>query len=169
MSLVACASRPAPPPETPATPVSVAKAPEDPDPEPVAEEPGRAPVTAPTELGKIACERASDFDPVRLDAASYPNRRGATAKRFSEIPTTKETPIEECGVRGSVAALLRLTCNDGSNPFQSPEAAHNSRSGNVGAGGRCGSIVDLYRVPCREQTYEVFIDMYMCPGASTAS
>jgi hypothetical protein len=169
MSLVACASRPAPPPETPATPVSVAKPPEEPDPEPTEEAPERASAPPPAELAKIKCERANDFSPVVLDAASYPNRRGATASRFSEVPTTKEEPLEACGVKGSLEALLRLRCDDGSNPFPSREAAHGSRSGNVGAGGRCGSIVDLYQVPCREQTYKVFIDMYMCPGASTAS
>jgi hypothetical protein len=168
MSLVACASRPAPTPETPATPVSVAKPPDEPDPEPTTEGPDPAPAP-PEEVGKIKCERSDDFSPVVLDAASYPNRRGATATRFSNIPTSKEEPIETCGVRGSLEALLRLRCDDGSNPFQSPEAAHGSRSGNVGPGGRCGSIVDLYQVPCREQTYKVFIDMYMCPGASTAS
>lgn len=104
-----------------------------------------------------------------LDAASYSRRRGASATRFSTVPTKKEEPLEACGVRGSLEALLRLRCDDGSNPFKSPEEAHASRSGNVGAGGRCGSIVDVYRVPCREQTYEVFIDMYVCPAESTAS
>lgn len=104
-----------------------------------------------------------------LDAASYSRRRGASATRFSTVPTKKEEPLEACGVRGSLEALLRLRCDDGSNPFKSPEEAHASRSGNVGAGGRCGSIVDVYRVPCREQTYEVFIDMYVCPTESTAS
>jgi hypothetical protein len=42
-----------------------------------------------------------------------------------------------------------------------------SRVGNTGTGGRCGTIIDLYAVPCPDKQYEVYMDMYHClPGES---
>jgi hypothetical protein len=58
--------------------------------------------------------------------------------------------------------MLSLTCDDGSRPFRGFDHAHAARVGNVGKGGSCGSIVDLYEVPCPEGTYKIFIDAYVC-------
>lgn len=84
-------------------------------------------------------------------------------QRFSALSTTKEQPVEVCEVQGQLVWLTQVQCDDGSNPYRSMSEAHNSRAGNVGPGGRCGSIVDLYMVPCPEKTYEVYMDLYVCP------
>ncbi|MGE0870359.1 MAG: hypothetical protein AB7P03_17470 [Kofleriaceae bacterium] len=36
------------------------------------------------------------------------------------------------------------------------------RSGSVGPGGRCNSIIDLYKVGCPDGDVSVYIDVYMC-------
>lgn len=110
----------------------------------------------------INCERPVEFGPVLVDAEQYARRYAATASRFAQVQSTKEQPAEECGIAAGVELLLALTCEDGSRPFASFNQAHASRRGNVGAGGRCGSIIDLYEVPCPEGTYEIFIDSYIC-------
>ena len=59
--------------------------------------------------------------------------------------------------------LAFLKCNDGSRPFKGDaNAAHDSRRGNVGPGGRCGRIIDVYIAHCPEGDYEVFGEMYFC-------
>jgi hypothetical protein len=114
-----------------------------------------------------SCERPAEFGPVIVSSDAYARRTGAGALRFSDAPTTKELPLEECGLQQSLRRLVELTCNDGSNPFPGLRQAHVSRAGNVGPGGRCGSIVDLYRVPCPEKVYDVYVDMYVCrPGGT---
>jgi len=163
---VGCAAPPTAKPEAPIQTSKVSPASE-PDPQPVADPPPRSKSTPVAQA--ISCERPDTYGPVWVDPAAYASRRGAAQQKFSEIVSTKAEPIEACGVLGSVNELLRLRCDDGSNPFQTKEAAHDSRSGNVGPGGRCGSIVDLYRVPCPEKTYSVFIDMYICAGPTQAS
>lgn len=87
------------------------------------------------------------------------------ARRFSELSdTTKQRPLEECGLRTVVERLLTLRCDNGSNPFGSDfRAAHASRAGSFGPGGRCASIIDRYDVPCPERTYQIFADGYYCP------
>ncbi len=111
-------------------------------------------------IGKASCERPEGlFGPVVRDDALH-----AEASRFSQLGTTTSTPVEACGIEGQLQALLRMTCDDGSSPFSSAAQAHDARSGNLGAGGRCGSIIDLYQVPCPEATYPVHIDMYVCPS-----
>lgn len=103
------------------------------------------------------------FGPVFLDSRQYEVRTGADAKSFATLVTTKEKPLEDCGIPAVLEKLAWLRCNDGSNPFGGKSrAAHASRSGNVGPGGRCDSIIDLYVVPCPEAKYEVFADSYVC-------
>jgi len=69
-------------------------------------------------------------------------------------------------IRAASRRLVSLRCNDGSNPFAGDlQAAHMSRAGSFGPGGRCDSIIDRYDVKCPEATYQVFADMYLCtPG-----
>ena len=68
-----------------------------------------------------------------------------------------------CGIPAEMEWLLSVTCSDGSRPFPDYDHAHAARVGNVGPGGKCGSIIDLYEVPCPEGTYKIFIDAYVCP------
>lgn len=104
--------------------------------------------------------------PVGMPAAEFARRKAATVTRYSQATSTKEDPIEVCGIweqGGQVEWLLSLSCDDGSHPFSGIHQAHASRVGNVGAGGRCASIIDLYEVPCPEGTYPIYIDAYVCP------
>ena len=87
---------------------------------------------------------------------------GVDVASFSAVKTTMEQPIEVCGVQGELTWLTTVKCNDGSNPYKSREAAHEARAGSMGAGGRCGDIIDMYEVACPEGTYQVYMDMYAC-------
>jgi hypothetical protein len=158
LGLAACGPRaPAtgtttPAPESAATPAAA-------EPEPVAQP------TAAQSPEELTCERPDMFGPVMLTPEQYLRRTGAEAKKFSDLPTTKELPIEVCGTDRQLEFLTRVTCDDGSHPFAHTDAAHRARVGSVGPGGRCGSIIDRYRVPCPEGTYDVFMDLYMCTTA----
>jgi hypothetical protein len=119
---------------------------------------GSEPPTTPSGLSKEVCaQRASEFGAIPLRADQVALRRGTGAKTFADVRSTREDPIEVCMPQGERAWLKSVACADGSAPSAS------GRSGSVGAGGACGSIVDLYTVTCPEQQYEVFMDMYMCP------
>ncbi len=123
-----------------------------------------APSTPPpaTGLAKSVCQQRGDtFGPVTLTAEQAALRRGASAMKFADITTTKALPIEVCNPGGQMAWLRKVTCADGS------LASSTNRSGNVGPGGLCDSIIDLYVAVCPEKPYEVYMDMYMCgPGES---
>jgi hypothetical protein len=119
--------------------------------------------------GQLACARPDTFGPVLVPAGTYRARTGVSATRFSDLATTKALPLEECGLRTTLRRLVSLRCNDGSNPFREDlRAAHASRAGSFGPGGRCDSIIDRYDVKCPEATYQVFSDMYFCaPGVES--
>ncbi|HTJ44051.1 MAG TPA: hypothetical protein VL463_18220 [Kofleriaceae bacterium] len=109
------------------------------------------------------CSQSDVYGAVGYPRADWDQRKGAHASHFSEVPSTKDAPIEVCGIPDEGVWLAAMKCDDGSNPFHSPDAAEPARVGNVGPGGRCGAIVDLYEVACPEKTYEVYIDAYVCP------
>lgn len=105
--------------------------------------------------------------PVGLAPDEYAARKGAGVTRFSQHDSTKDAPIEACGVHGQLEWLLRATCDDGRPLFRSLEHAHTARDRNVGNGGRCNSIIDLYEIACEEGTYSIYLDAYVCPAAAT--
>jgi hypothetical protein len=115
-----------------------------------------APEAPPAKPAVDICAGRPEFGPVTLDETQLKLRYGQNAKTYADAPTTKEKPIEVCGIPASRQWLRGTTCADGST------ARQNGRTGSVGAGGRCGSIIDLYSVTCPEGTIEVFIDIYMC-------
>lgn len=157
VGLAACAAPTAPvqPDTAPAVqPVEVAPAPQTAEAEPPRHEPA------------FACPRESTFGPVLLDPDQYRARHGVGVTRVADLTSSKAQPVEVCAVEGQLDYLVRLQCADGSNPFNSMHEAHAARAGNVGAGGRCDSAVDLYNVPCPEGDVEVYMDMYMCPRPS---
>lgn len=118
---------------------------------------------APEELRR--CEQTDVYAPVAVSADEWAHRKGAGVRFFREVQSTKDDPVEVCGIPAEMTWLLDLVCQDGSNPYGgSYERAHASRAGNVGAGGVCGSIIDLYEVPCPEGTYEIYMDAYVCPA-----
>jgi hypothetical protein len=89
-------------------------------------------------------------------------RRFINETRLDKVNTDKATPVEVCGARGQIAWLLRARCPGGNAAFTDSRAAHRSRAGNVGPGGRCGKIVDLYKVPCPGKTYSIYMSLYHC-------
>lgn len=108
-------------------------------------------------------QRPEQFGPVVVSASQYASRYAATATKFSEVMSSKEQPAEVCGIAAGVQLIATLTCDDGTNPYKGDRmAAHGSRAGNVGPGGRCGSIIDRYPVSCPEGTFDIYIDSYVC-------
>lgn len=115
-------------------------------------------------LGPEECFRASAYEPVVMSESRAGDRHGTGVTSFAEVQSSHEAPIEVCGVQGELDWLTQLRCQDGSSPYEGPGAAHASRVGSMGGGGRCGSIIDLYTVTCPEGSLEVYMDLYMCPG-----
>ena len=110
-----------------------------------------------------ACSQTEVYAPVGLSRADWAKRKGAGVERYSQAATTKADPVAVCGIPAEMTWLLGAVCDDGSRPFEDPAHAHAARVGNVGPGGACGSIIDLYEVPCPEGTYAIYIDAYVCP------
>lgn len=123
---------------------------------------------APVENDASICEnRPEQFGPLQLDATQAARRRGRDITTFAAAKTTKEKPLEVCGIRQQQQWLMTATCEDGSRPYNDVNQIRDSRRGNVGPGGTCGTIIDLYVATCPEATYELHIDMYHCgPGES---
>lgn len=120
--------------------------------------------TAPQEAPRLrACADASDGASVGIPQAEWDRRNGAGVTQFSKARSSKALPIEMCGIDAENEWLGTLACDDGAHPIQSHADAENARVGNVGDGGRCGSIIDAYQVKCPERTYDLFIDAYVCP------
>ncbi|MEM9070518.1 MAG: hypothetical protein AAGE52_18580 [Myxococcota bacterium] len=130
--------------------------------------PQEAPQEAPPQETAAAAEPFAchgDGFSSSVSRTHYDARHGLGATRFSELTTAHEKPLEECGLEAVLRRLAELKCDDGTNPYQGDlSAAHRSRAGNVGPGGRCGSIIDLYRATCPEGSYDVYADMYFCPS-----
>lgn len=154
LGLVACGGAPKAAPTVPASPEAGA-----------ATVPAESP--APVAPKDICANRPDEFGPVVLDAATAGTRYGTAATAFTAAPSSKDKPIEVCGVAASQDWLVAATCADGSHAFANPMAAAQSRAGNVGGGGRCGSIIDHYVAKCPEAAYDVYVDMYMCGPAES--
>jgi len=116
------------------------------------------------------CLRPTIFSPFSLSPDEARSRRGADAIRFSDTPSSLAAPIEVCGVTGELTWLTRVACKDGTLPWGKDfTRAHDARAGSKSQKlHRCPQeemSLDVYRVPCPEQTYEVYMDMYECgPG-----
>lgn len=116
------------------------------------------------QLPERACADHETYGAVYYPRAEWEQRRGATAVRFADVTSSLQEPIEVCNVEGELEWLTRVTCADGSNPFKGEwAAAHAARTGQAGNGGRCNAIIDHYAVPCPEKTYDVYMDLYVCP------
>lgn len=116
------------------------------------------------EAAEVTCTRV-DLMTITVPRQVYDTRHGYDTTHFSALQTSQEQPLEECGLRNVLARLVTLQCDDGSSAFPNgPGEAHASRVGNTGPGGRCGGIIDLYRAQCGTETYDVYADMYFCPG-----
>lgn len=109
------------------------------------------------------CEQSDVYAPVGLPRAEWEKRHGAGITRYDQIVTSPAQPVEVCGLEAQREWLVAATCADGSRPFADAQAASDARQGNVGAGGRCGSVIDHFVVPCPERAYDVYVDAYVCP------
>jgi len=85
------------------------------------------------ENGPEVCANRPMFGPVQLDRAAAKRRYGASAKYLGDAPTSQQHAVEVCGTGGQIEWLTRVTCANGSSPFPSGAAAHQARSGSVGA------------------------------------
>jgi hypothetical protein len=115
---------------------------------------------------KTNLRACTDNDPgkaVGLLEPEWTRRNGAGVSRYSQVRSTKSAPIEVCGFIAENEWLFAATCDDGSHPISTRKKAEAARPGNEGPAGRCGSIIDLYKVKCPEATYEIHIDAYVCP------
>src|SRR5262245_38190171 len=132
---------------------------------PVANQGSGAPPPPPADPKAVCAKHPDQFGPYELDAAQADARYGRHAMTYAAAPTTKDKPVEVCGVSASLAWLMSATCANGKPAYPDMAAAHESRSGSVGGGGRCGAIIDLYVAKCPEAEYQIYVDMYMCgPG-----
>jgi hypothetical protein len=99
-----------------------------------------------------------------LPRAAWDQRTGARATTFRmAAASTKAHPVEACGITAAHRQLTSLRCDDGTQPVRSRADAEDARTGNVGTGGRCGSFIDHYEIACPEQSYQIFVDAYVCP------
>ncbi|HTJ45273.1 MAG TPA: hypothetical protein VL463_24370 [Kofleriaceae bacterium] len=116
----------------------------------------------------MCASHPDELGPWVLTADQMSQRYGTGVHELAKVPTTKEHTIEVCGVPAENTWLATSVCADGkTHPYHSPMDVEQSRAGNVGEGGRCGGIIDLYKVQCPEKTYDVYIDMNLCgPGES---
>jgi hypothetical protein len=119
--------------------------------------------TAPPQDDLRACNESKPEHAVGMPRAEWEHRKGAGLSKYSQATTTKASPIEVCGIPTENDWLAQMSCDDGSHPITNRGAAEAVRVGNVGSGGRCGSIIDLYRVTCPEKSYDIYIDGYVCP------
>lgn len=110
-----------------------------------------------------ACTDPPDSRAVGVEATRFQARNGAGVTRYAAASSTREHPIESCGISAGLDWLVGLACADGSHPLRSRDAAEAARVKNVGRGGACGSIIDLYRVTCPEASYDIYLDGYVCP------
>jgi len=121
----------------------------------------------PTEPDTLrACDDASrkvSEHAVGIPRAAWEQRYGVQVTSFHAASSSRARPIEMCGVPAATDWLTSLRCDDGSQPIRDVNDAEAARPGNVGAGGRCRSIIDRYVIPCPEASYEIFIDAYICP------
>jgi hypothetical protein len=107
----------------------------------------------------------SNADAVGLPYAAWRADMKRGLDKFSAVVSSKAKPIELCGVKTENYWMTSLVCNDGSHPLTKRSDAEKARVGNVGGGGKCGSIIDRYQVRCPERTYDVYIDGFVCPEA----
>jgi len=102
------------------------------------------------------------LSPVIWDDSAGAKRWWNGESILGNVHSSKAKPVEVCGVRGQLVWLMKAICPDGSHPFKRLKQAHSSRLGSMGAGGRCGKTVDLYKVPCPSKVYKVYMDLYHC-------
>ncbi|HEX4422362.1 MAG TPA: hypothetical protein VH165_30825 [Kofleriaceae bacterium] len=112
-----------------------------------------------------ACDASASpgLSAVGVPKTAWAQRNGAGVTKFRDAHSTQARPIEMCGIDAANEWLTHLRCDDGSQAVKSHHDAELTRTGNLGPGGRCGSLIDDYDVTCPERRYEIFMDAYICP------
>ena len=93
-------------------------------------------------------------------------RIGENNNNLGKIGLTKEEAIEVCGPNQQQQWIKTAVCPPEFNQDgrQNPESYR--RTGSVGAGGRCGKIIDEYEVVChygeQSKAFLLYMDMYHC-------
>lgn len=100
---------------------------------------------------------------ILVDEATWQARRGVQAKRFADVQTSVEEPVEVCGIEGEIEWMMAVKCNDGSNPYGTMAEVNEGRDSWLDRGGQCNSVLDRYTVSCPEATYTIHVDRYLCP------
>ena len=116
---------------------------------------------------KQVCGARDEYQAGRISQSDYDSRPSVDETQLIDLNSSKEQPVKMCGANDSYAFVAQLRCEDGAvhNRARQPQRA---RVGNVGPGGQCDNIIDLYRVRCSDgNTHEIFIDMYWCPLGRT--
>lgn len=115
---------------------------------------------------KLDCNSQTPDGGIAVSAARAKARRGLYDHRFGARVSSPEVPIEVCGFRRQLEWLTAQQCADGSRPWGDDlEAAHKARRGSVvpeDLMSSCLRPIDAYVVKCPEQTYTVFINLYVC-------
>jgi hypothetical protein len=101
--------------------------------------------------------------PILVDDATWQARRGVLAKRFADVRTSVEEPVEVCGIEGEIEWMMAVQCNDGSQAYGTMAEVNDGRDSWLDRGGRCNSVLDRYTVTCPEATYTIHVDRYLCP------
>ena len=115
------------------------------------------PVTSKTT--RSPCNRPDPFGPVLMPTADI--RKPPADTNLPAVNSSKESPIELCGIEAELAWLVALRCQNGSAPLRTMRDASAARSHSMRAG-RCDSMVDLFDVNCPERTQAVYVDAYVC-------
>ena len=115
-----------------------------------------APVTCPEERGIVP-------EPISVPPDTWEQRRWADVDELRELRTSEDEPLETCRDFG-YERVAGLRCASGRPALENIAArAGLARLGNIGPGGRCDNVVDVYELPCPEGNYEVHVDWYFCP------
>jgi hypothetical protein len=109
----------------------------------------------------LCAHRPEKAGPFVLDASQTMQRHGYAADNYIEVDSTKEKPIEVCGLEGVRKWIEAAKCPDGS------AGSQQGRVGSVGLGGRCNTMIEKFKVGCPDGSINMFFAVHFCgPGES---
>ncbi len=136
--------------------------PTDPTPADASTDPVATPTDAAPAVPKAdpwCANRPEKAGPFVLDATLAARRRGTGAKTYADVDSTKEQPIEVCGLEGARVWLEKTKCPDGSVGIQG------GRFDSLGFGGRCNTMIERFKVGCPDGNLNVVFAVHFCgPG-----
>jgi hypothetical protein len=112
--------------------------------------------------------RAGSDRPVIVSREAWQARKWRDATKLSQLKTSRDDPMQACGLSGTSQWLANLHCDDETRPVSSAGDAKASFVKSVGRGGRCDNDIRLYRLACaaskgaQAETFDIFIDRFWC-------